>query len=110
MPDSYLSNLNLGDGTNRILRDRMAVSTEASQSLTDTEKSNARANIGLGTASTRSVPSSGNANATQVVLGSDSRLTNARPSADIFTGTQEQWNALSSSEKSTYRIVILTDV
>lgn len=88
MPD--LSVLNLGDGTNRDLRDRKAVSTEASQGLSDTQKSNARENIGLGTASTRSVPSSGNANATQVVLGSDTRLTNARNAADVYDWAKAQ--------------------
>jgi hypothetical protein len=34
----------------------------------------ARTNLGLGTAATRDVPSSGNASSTQVVLGNDSRL------------------------------------
>lgn len=46
MPDSFLSELDLGDGTNRKLRDRIAVSTEPSQGLTDTQKANARSNIG----------------------------------------------------------------
>lgn len=43
---SYLSELNL-DGTNRQLRDRLAVSTEASQSLTNQQKAHARENIGV---------------------------------------------------------------
>lgn len=107
MPD--LSVLDLGDGVERTLRDRLAISTEASQNITDTQRSNARSNLGLGTASTRSVPSSGNANATQVVLGSDSRLTNARPCSDNFIGTQAQWNALSISQKDTYATVDLLD-
>lgn len=38
----------------------------------------------LGTAATRNVPTSGNANATQVVLGSDTRLTNSRPASDVY--------------------------
>lgn len=37
----------------------------------------------LGTAATRDVPTSGNANVTQVVIGSDTRLTNARPASDV---------------------------
>ena len=37
-----------------------------------------RTAAGLGTASTKDVPSSGNASSTQVVLGSDTRLTNSR--------------------------------
>lgn len=59
------------------------ISTEKTQSLTDTQKSTARDNLGLGSAATRSVPASGNANATQVVLGSDTRLTNSRPASDV---------------------------
>lgn len=59
------------------------ISTEAEQTLTDTQKLTGRTNLGLGTAATRSVPASGNANATQVVLGSDSRLSNARPASDV---------------------------
>lgn len=50
MPDYYVSELNL-DGINRIIRDRLAVSTEASQGLTEEQKANARANIGAGAAS-----------------------------------------------------------
>jgi hypothetical protein len=38
----------------------------------------ARIAIGLGTASTKDTPSSGNASSTQVVLGSDTRLTDSR--------------------------------
>lgn len=73
-----------------------AVSTVANQSLTDTEKSNARANIGagtssfsgsyidlsdkptLGSAAAKNVASSGNAGTTEVVMGNDTRLTDAR--------------------------------
>lgn len=80
-----------------------AVSTVASQGLTDTEKANARANIGagtgssnfsgayadlsgkptLGTAAAKNIPASGNAAASEVVLGSDTRLSNARPASDV---------------------------
>lgn len=52
-----------------------AVSTVASQGLTSTEKSNARTNIGLGTAAVKDVPASGNASTTQVVMGNDTRVT-----------------------------------
>ena len=80
-----------------------AVSTVANQGLTDTEKSNARANIGagtssfngaysslsgrptLGTAAAKNVPSSGNAASSEVVLGSDTRLTNSRPASDVYS-------------------------
>ena len=73
-----------------------AVSTVASQGLSTTEQSNARANIGagtsnfsgayndltgkptLGTAAAKDVPTSGNASTAQVVMGNDTRLTNAR--------------------------------
>ena len=50
----------------------------ATQGLSDTYKSNARTNIGLGTASVKDVPSSGNASTTQVVMGNDTRLSDAR--------------------------------
>ena len=80
-----------------------AVSTVASQGLTDAEKANARANIGagtgssnfsgayadlsgrptLGTAAAKNVPASGNASTSEVVLGSDTRLSNARPASDV---------------------------
>lgn len=38
---------------------------------------------GLGTASTKDVPSSGDASSTEVVMGDDSRLTDARPASDV---------------------------
>ena len=52
-----------------------AVSTVASQGLTSTEQLNARNNIGLGTSAVKDVPASGNASSSQVVLGSDTRVT-----------------------------------
>lgn len=52
-----------------------AVSTVASQGLTSTEQSNARTNVGLGTAAVKDVPASGNASTTQVVMGNDTRVT-----------------------------------
>ena len=73
-----------------------AVSTVANQGLSDTEKANARTNIGagsstfsgdyndlsnkptLGTAAALDVPASGNASTSQVVKGDDTRLTNSR--------------------------------
>ena len=55
-----------------------AVSTGATQGLDTTEQSNARANIGLGSAATKDVPSSGNASSSQVVMGDDSRLSDSR--------------------------------
>ena len=61
-----------------------AVSTEASQGLTSTEQDNARTNIGLGTAATKSVAASGDAGTTEVVMGNDSRLTDARNAADVY--------------------------
>lgn len=80
-----------------------AVSTVASQGLTDTEKANARANIGagtssfsgayadlsgkptLGTAAAKDIPSSGNASTSQVVLGSDTRLSDSRNAKDVYS-------------------------
>lgn len=81
-----------------------AVSTVASQGLTDTEKANARANIGagtgnsnfsgayadlsgkptLGTAASKDVASTGNASTTQVVMGNDTRLSNSRKASDVY--------------------------
>lgn len=82
-----------------------AVSTVSSQGLTDTEKTNARANIGagtgssdfsgkyddltgkptLGTAASKDIASSGNANSTQVVMGNDTRLTDSRKASDVYS-------------------------
>lgn len=39
--------------------------------------------MGLGTAAYKDVPSQGNASTSQVVLGNDTRLSNARPSSDV---------------------------
>lgn len=79
-----------------------AVSTVANQGLTDTEKSAARANIGagtssfsgsyndltnkptLGTAAEKNVAASGNAATTEVVMGNDTRLTDARKASDVY--------------------------
>ena len=78
-----------------------AVSTVANQGLSDTEKSAARDNIGagtssfsgsyndltnkptLGTAAAKNVAASGNAAATEVVMGNDTRLTDARKASDV---------------------------
>jgi microcompartment protein CcmK/EutM len=78
-----------------------AVSTVASQGLTETEKANARSNIGagsssfsgsyndltdkptLGTSAAKDVATSGDASTTQVVMGNDSRLTDARKASDV---------------------------
>ena len=61
---AYLSELNV-DGTTRILRDRLAVSTEASQGLTAEQQANARANIGAGTASYNTMTSN------EIIAGTD---------------------------------------
>ena len=66
-----------------------AVSTVASQGLTDTEKGNARDNIGLGTAAVKSVPASGNAGSSEVVLGNDTRLSDSRPASDVSAWAKE---------------------
>lgn len=60
-----------------------AVSTEANQGLTATEKANAKANLDLGTAAEKDIPVSGNASSGQVVMGNDTRLTDSRPSSDV---------------------------
>ena len=39
----------------------------------------------LGTASTKDVPTTGNASATQVVMGNDTRLTDSRPASDVYS-------------------------
>ena len=38
----------------------------------------------LGTASTKNVPTSGDASATQVVMGNDTRLSDSRPASDVY--------------------------
>lgn len=60
-----------------------AVATTANQGLDGTAQANARANIGLGTAATKDVPASGNASTAEVVIGTDTRLTDARPASDV---------------------------
>lgn len=47
-----------------------------------TNESTARTNLGLGTAATSDVPTTGNATTSQVVKGDDTRLTNARTPSD----------------------------
>lgn len=74
------------------------ISTEDTQSLTDTQKSTARDNLGLGSAATRSVPASGNANATQVVLGSDTRLTGSYKTDDTASTTINDTDYVPMSE------------
>lgn len=74
------------------------ISTEDTQSLTDTQKSTARDNLGLGSAATRSVPASGNANATQVVLGSDTRLTGSYKTDDTESTTINDTDYVPMSE------------
>lgn len=92
-----------------------AVSTVASQGLSSTEQSNARANIGagtssfsgnysdlsgaptLGTASAKDVAVSGNASTTQVVMGNDTRLSDSRPASDVSS-----WAKASSKPSYSY--------
>lgn len=73
-------NIGLGDVENL-----KQVSATENQGLTDTEKDYARDNLGLGTAAVLDVPSSGDASSTEVVLGSDSRLTDARQASDVYS-------------------------
>lgn len=92
-----------------------AVSTNANQGLSNTEKSNARSNIGagtsnfsgnysdlsnqptLGTASAKDVPSSGNASTSQVVMGNDTRLSDSRNAKDVSS-----WAKASTKPTYTY--------
>lgn len=43
----------------------------------------------LGTAASKDTPASGNASATQVVMGNDTRLTDARPASDVSSWAKE---------------------
>ena len=61
------------------------VSATENQGLTDTEKGYARDNLGLGTAAIKDIPASGDASNTEVVLGSDSRLSDARQASDVYS-------------------------
>lgn len=58
---------------------------------------------GLGTASTKNTPSTGNATATEVVLGNDSRLSDSR------TPTTHNHNASQITEDATHRFVTDTE-
>lgn len=65
---------------------------QTANNLSDVTASTARTNLGLGTSATHDVPASGNASATQVPLGNDTRLSDSRtPTAHatthISTGT-----------------------
>jgi hypothetical protein len=73
----------------------------------------------LGTASVKDVPASGDATNTQVVLGSDSRLSDARPASDVSawakaatkpTYTAAEVGAIASTEKGTASGVAELDV
>lgn len=84
-----------------------AVSYSTAQTLTDNQKQQARTNIGagtssfsgsyndltnkptLGSAAAKDVPVSGDAATTEVVMGNDSRLTNARPASDVSAWAKE---------------------
>ena len=57
---------------------------------------------GLGTASTKDVATSGNASSTQVVMGNDSRLSDARPASDVSAWAK-------TSTKPTYSYSEITD-
>lgn len=52
----------------------------SSNDYTDTDKGKVDT---LGTASTKDIPTSGNASTSQVVMGSDTRLSDARPASDV---------------------------
>ena len=57
---------------------------------------------GLGTAAVKNVPATGNASATQVVLGSDTRLTDARTPTSHTTGSHSDWPAAVSMTEVGY--------
>lgn len=51
----------------------------------------------FGTAATKDVPTSGNASATQVVMGDDTRLTDSRPASDVY-----EWAKASTKPSYSY--------
>lgn len=62
----------------------------------------------LGTAAQKNVPESGNAAATEVVLGSDSRLTDARNAADVYAWAKAATKpSYAASEIGTYGVAEL---
>jgi hypothetical protein len=66
---------------------RITGAAQKASNLSDlTNVTTARSNLGLGTAATKDVPATGNAAATEVVQGNDTRLTDSRtPSAHAST-------------------------
>ena len=94
------SQLTSGNPHNVTADDVKAVSyNTSSQGLTDTQKSNARTNIGLGTSAVKDVPSSGNdASTSQVVMGNDSRLSDARTPTSHTHGNIQNGGTLQTND------------
>jgi hypothetical protein len=77
----------------------VTVSTDIDTFMQSADKAAGRSNLGLGTAATVDVPSSGNASSSQAVKGDDTRLSNARtPSAHKSTHAVGGTDALSASD------------
>lgn len=77
--DSVDDESDLTIGLTNLLSTHITDSTTVGRALLkSTNESSARVVLQLGTAATRDVPTSGNALSNQVVLGSDTRMTNAR--------------------------------
>ncbi len=67
---------------------RVTVNAEGHVTATDSVQASDITGL-LGTAAVKDVPTSGNATTTQVVMGSDSRLSDARNAADVYAWAKE---------------------
>ena len=68
------------------------VSTDLDTFMQSADKPAMRTNMDLGTAATKDVPATGDAAAGEVVLGNDTRLTDARtPTSHTHTASEVTW-------------------
>lgn len=117
--DSHLSNTNNPHSVTKTqvglgnVGNFLAVSTEASQGLTDTQKSNARANIGAGTYTkdTNGIPKTDLVNAVQTSLGkADSAIQSVKSNGTTLTPDANKAVNIPAASTSAYGVVTFTEI